>query len=178
MKRSSFILYEDMDVDQSIFDYIEYVKSLGVNTKAAHWNSTHTGKWREIKRKMIKLFEKNLCLDPGDEIHRICNTRYCCNPLHYSIVQVENMEDLENINVLEIEELSELIDVELLRKMGFSGYFKYFNTGNPLPAELSDFYTASNIALKRNHKRLLPVSIIGGRIRRNACMVEKKKHRS
>lgn len=175
VNRSVSKLFKDIDVDKAFYEYIEFVKGLGVNTGSIHWNAYQTGKWRDIKRRLMRLYEKCACLDPGEELHRTCSTRYCCNPLHYSVVRVENLEKVDSVNFLEVEELATMIDCGLLRKMGFVKYFKMFNTGNPLPADINDFYTACNLVLKKNRKRLLPVSVIGKRIRRKICVTPREK---
>ena len=174
MPRKSKIYSSESDIEQAYLDYINYIKSLGINTKAVHWTNPNTSKWRDIKRNLDKLFKLNLCTEPGDIVQRVCRAGQCCNPLHYAVVHVEELSNLENLDMLEIEELAEMIEVNLLQKMGFSGYFKHFNFGNPLPAEIHNFYTACNIALKRKHKRLLPATVIGKRFRRRLCVKMKE----
>lgn len=166
MPRKSKIYSSDSNIEQAYLDYINYIKNLGINTKAPHWSNPSLAKWRDIKRNLDRLFKMNLCLESGDIVQRVCGVSQCCNPLHYTVVHVEELNKLENLDMLEIEELAEMIEVNLLHKMGFSGYFKYFNFENPLPAEVHNFYTACNIALKRSHKRLLPASVIGKRFKR------------
>ena len=166
---------EKKSVVDAYMEYVNYLKSLGVNTDAPHWNTNKTKDWRTIKNKLLDLFKYNSCLDRGDDIHRNCSTRFCANPLHYTIVKIATMEKLENIDISEIEELSELVDVKLITKLGFKNYFRLFNSNNPLPAKVQDFYAACNIALRREGRKLLPTAVLTSNYRRNKCVNPRAK---
>lgn len=165
----------DKSGSEAYLEYVEYLESLGVNTKAPHWNTSKCKDFRTIKHKLMRLFRQNSCFDKGDELHRNCNTRYCANPLHYTIVKVASMEKLEDVDIVEIEDISEMVDVKILKRLGFKSYFKYFNSGNPLPAKIQDFYAACNIALRRHNMRLLSVGVLTNNLRGNKCVSPKTK---
>jgi hypothetical protein len=162
-------VYSSEDTCQLYNEYVEFLKKYDINVKAPHWNADGKILWRDAKRQLIQLFRRNLCLGTGDELHRVCSVRYCCNPLHYTVVHKEDLTKLDEIDLLEIEELTDMVDIKILKKMGFANYFRYFNAGNPLPAKVYDLYTACNLVLSRERKRLLPASVLINRRKESLC---------
>lgn len=96
--------------------------------------------------------------DDRQELVCKCGHLRCLNPLHYQVVEKE--QRVLNYNKSEVDELESMLELDKLDKLGFIAYFEEFNTNNPLPAEMVDFFVACNRKLKKGRRKPLEESLL------------------
>lgn len=97
-------------------------------------------------------------LDDKHELVCKCGQARCLNPLHWTVIEKENR--VLKYNKDEVADLETVLDLDRLDQIGFIAYFEEFNTGNPLPADMVDFFVACNRKLAKGRRKLLGESLL------------------